>query len=415
MKSRTATLLSFLLTSTSAYDYSCPKQDISSFNASGVVTFEVDYPLPQVSSKDGEVIHNVPNPSWAYTVNATGDTFIQDFWYSPNGQNYSNDLAIGYDACAYIMVGGIPINTIELGQNDPGNCSSMLSWDCRNALMTRAAASALQWTTYSSPPPYSNLSAGVLPTICDKILEDLTDDNGKYNYPKECGQELNTGVSLPHSKEVYHVVDYEQGTLTGFNSSIIDNNCSMQANNLTYYKFGEGLSEGLGDTTYNNLTRMVYPALTVIFPVANSQRTSFYSAANATLQCLRASNFTDESVIPPPLPTGTPYHSGGLSKGSIAGIVVGVVVGVAIIVGIVTWFFLRRRKQKRQATEQRKHSDDTQANNNNNTAEIEGTQVYELSPVDRPWEADGEKINEMAHGWAKAKEMNSDKPAELDS
>jgi hypothetical protein len=120
------------------------------------------------------------------TVDDDNDSPQTNLWYSTGGQNYSDDLALGYDVCAY-YIGNLPLSTVELGQDDPGDCSTTFSDHCRTAILDRAAESAYKWVSYASQPPYSNLSTGVLSTICSYIIGDFG-DNG-FTYPKECSQD----------------------------------------------------------------------------------------------------------------------------------------------------------------------------------------------------------------------------------
>lgn len=150
----------------------------SSANASGIYPFIPGYPVTDASE-----------PAWAITV-ATGsnNTMQTSLWYDTAGQNYSDDLSLDYDVCAFPIF-NLPDNANRLGQSDSGtNCSGTISEPCRTALLTRSQDSALKWTTYSTPPPYSNLSAGVLPYICQQVENDIFDDGGEW--PKECQEEF---------------------------------------------------------------------------------------------------------------------------------------------------------------------------------------------------------------------------------
>jgi hypothetical protein len=82
-----------------------------SANASGIFTYSVPY-----ENSTANVI--IPDPSWALTVDEYSDDLRTSLWYSTAGQNYSNDLALGYDVCAYSIT-DVSLNTVELGQDDP--------------------------------------------------------------------------------------------------------------------------------------------------------------------------------------------------------------------------------------------------------------------------------------------------------
>ncbi|USW55199.1 hypothetical protein Slin15195_G085180 [Septoria linicola] len=101
---------------------------ISSANASEIVTFPVDWPLPRNTSvaSQGSRVVNVPDPSWAITVAAIGANVQTSLWYDTAGQNYSDDLGILYDVCT-VRFGNLPENTLRLAQDDDGRCGSTLS------------------------------------------------------------------------------------------------------------------------------------------------------------------------------------------------------------------------------------------------------------------------------------------------
>ena len=100
---------------------------INKANASGTVTFHS--PLDW---------GNVGSPSYAVTVAQGNNVTQRTIWYDTAGRNYSNDLQIGFDACVSAVY-GLPINTIELGQDDPGDCSTVLSQSCREAVTSEIA------------------------------------------------------------------------------------------------------------------------------------------------------------------------------------------------------------------------------------------------------------------------------------
>lgn len=171
-------------------------------NASGIYTFPVDYPLgvPDISTGKWE---NIPDPSWAVTVQGgNGAEIVRNYWYSTAGQNYADDVGINYDVCAFVM-GRLPMNAIRLGQSDSGNCSSVLTERCIEGLTAKASSSAHQWIRYSTPPPYVNLTAGVLPSICTYIYNDLRETMGE-----ECGIEFGISPDEPTGSVVTSV----QGT-----------------------------------------------------------------------------------------------------------------------------------------------------------------------------------------------------------
>lgn len=85
----------------------------------------------------------------------------------------------------------MPLNAHRLGQDDPGDCSTVFSQRCIDSVTTMASESALKWSTYSSPPPYENLTAGVLPSICEYISKDLKD-----TIKKECGASMQSDSGI---------------------------------------------------------------------------------------------------------------------------------------------------------------------------------------------------------------------------
>lgn len=177
---------------------------ISSANASGIYSFPVGIPR---ADQDFLTSERVPNPSWAITVTGgNGESIERRYWYSTAGQDYADDIDINYDVCALIW-SRLPINTIRLGQSDSGNCSTVLSERCIDGLTSKASSSALQWSTYSSSPPYENLTAGVLPSICGYIFRDLLDTIAEDCANEFGGTELNpmgdTAINA-EGKEVVH-------------------------------------------------------------------------------------------------------------------------------------------------------------------------------------------------------------------
>lgn len=153
---------------------------IGNANGSGVFTFPVEYP-----TKDNTVM---PDPSWAITVTLRPNEKTRtSLWYDTAGESYDDDLDINYDVCAFI-ISDIPRNTYLLGQEDPGDCSSMLRPSCADALNSKAAASAHEWVSYTG----LNMTDGVLPKICDKVKRDLHDE-----MLRECSQEFAMSETYP--------------------------------------------------------------------------------------------------------------------------------------------------------------------------------------------------------------------------
>lgn len=159
--------------SVDSYAYDLCNTSISNANASGIVTFNPRWPI------------GTADPSWAITITGgNGKELKRQFWYDTAGENYADDLALKTDVCAFAEF-YLPLNAHRLGQHDPGNCSSVFTKRCIEGVTSMASISASKWTRYSSPPPYENLTAGVLPTICDYIANDL-----KKTVKDKCGPQL---------------------------------------------------------------------------------------------------------------------------------------------------------------------------------------------------------------------------------
>jgi len=180
----------------------------------------------------------------------------------------------------------------------------------------------------------------------------------------------------------------------------------LQSGNKSFYHV-TGWGGGTEAEGYDNLTRSIYPTLTVYFSVANVDRTSFYSGANSTLRCLRVRDFNQGSEVSPTLPSGKPYRNGkSLAKGTVAGIVVGAIVGVALIVGSGIWFFLHRRRARARAADAAQGEGAGGSGTVEMMPEADGAAFHEMSPEDRKPEIDGAHIAELDH---------AEKPAELEN
>lgn len=154
--------IALLLAGSTGSETSLCNWTLAAANASGIFPIEGPFMLNS----------NAQDPYWSLAVDQSNDTTWTSIWYNTHGQNYSDDLALNYDVCAFV-ISGLPANTVRLGQNDPGDCSSTLSPACINALVTESANTALMLSTYASPSYgsiQSNLSAGVLPYICSQVL-----------------------------------------------------------------------------------------------------------------------------------------------------------------------------------------------------------------------------------------------------
>ena len=160
---------------------------ISEANASGIVTHN-----PRDYQNTGAL--GAPDHSWAITVTGgNGQELERRFWYDTAGVDYADDVGINTDVCAFPNF-YMPLNAHRLGQDDPGDCSTVFSQRCIDGVTAMASESALKWTSYSSPPPYENLTAGVLPSICQYISKDLEE-----TLKKECGAQMRSDDGTPAS------------------------------------------------------------------------------------------------------------------------------------------------------------------------------------------------------------------------
>lgn len=151
---------------------------ISAANASGIVAYDGDWRYRQ----------DAPEHSWAVAITGgNGQGLWRTFWYDTAGKDYADDLGIKMDVCAFPNF-YMPINAHRLGQHDPGNCSTVFTQRCIDSVKSMASESALKWITYSTPPPYENLTAGVLPSICNYIMQDLQE-----TIKKDCGPQMQSG------------------------------------------------------------------------------------------------------------------------------------------------------------------------------------------------------------------------------
>ena len=110
----------------------------------------------------------------------TNSTTQLGLWYNTGGANYSDDFALGYDACI-VAVSGLSTNTLYRAQSDNGSCLATFNSDCVNALQSTSQDYATQLVSDPTPLPNSNLTVGTLYTVCDSIGRYLT-----ANFPKQC-------------------------------------------------------------------------------------------------------------------------------------------------------------------------------------------------------------------------------------
>ena len=113
-------------------------------NGSGIVDFSPGIRSAQKPNGDFSINQaadwTVPNASWLVTVQqpeGLSSAGIGSFWYNTGGIDYWNDEKTLFDACAFVFLGPFPTNTIDLSQDDPGDCSNMLTSYCRSALISQ--------------------------------------------------------------------------------------------------------------------------------------------------------------------------------------------------------------------------------------------------------------------------------------
>lgn len=195
----------------------------------------------------------------------------------------------------------------------------------------------------------------------------------------------------------------------------------------------------------------VTPLVTVVMPIADSNRPSTLGYAKSFMSCLRANKVNAGSQQPPPAPSPTPIdtsvgpssngtssgnstafpatvsgsssdeNGSGLSGGAIAGIVVGVVVGVALLAALIIFLFFRRRLQAAQ--EKRKSRRIAEMDGAGEKGEMEGQGQPKTPTVEAPSD-NGRRPSELVgskQAWAELPGQErpgqavNQHPAELDA
>jgi hypothetical protein len=111
-------------------------------------------------------------------------------WFNTNGGNYSDNYALGWDAC-YFWLAPFTLNTFYRGQNDRGGCVQTLDEDCVNDLKNAGSAQARMLTSNPTPGPNSNLTEDSLPGVCEMIAAGVT-----QNFPASCKKYFGEGPAL---------------------------------------------------------------------------------------------------------------------------------------------------------------------------------------------------------------------------
>lgn len=276
--------------------------------------------------------------AWALTIQNSAGALNADSslsstlgaWYSTNGANYSDDLNLGYDVCAIVILSLNDYADLR-GQADNGTCLSVLDQSCVTALQTATQQSA-DWLVGGNIKAKPNITSTSLPVVCNDIGAELTS-----NMPTECAPffvdaPLALGVALTTTNNNYKTFLNESCTMNGTFRNVVN------------------LSANSSLAIYTNVTRLIAPVLTVFMPVANQEATISITRSVTELSCLHINHINEGSYVPPaePTPTSTSDSSSdALSGGTIAGIVVGVILAILLICGIGFWFWRKRKVPKR--------------------------------------------------------------------
>lgn len=110
--------------------------------------------------------------------------------YATGGANYSDDLSLGYDVCAFTFL-TYSDNTLLRAQADTGNCLATFDSECVSDLESAASGYADGLISNATPSPNSNLTAGSLPTVCYEIAQSI-----ENNFPSSCGKFMNSSETL---------------------------------------------------------------------------------------------------------------------------------------------------------------------------------------------------------------------------
>lgn len=201
-------------------------------------------------------------------------------------------------------------------------------------------------------------------------------------------------------------------------------NCTSSADGKTFHKvpraFGRinnDLETGT-DVGYDNATHDALPILTVHMPVANHQRTSFFTSAPSALQCVQVKDFSEGSRVSPALPEGTawPSPADSLSTKAKGGIIAGVVVSVLLVGGLlfILWNLRRKKRRAREVAAARLAVAPSDGGEKL-PPEADGSHtVHELSPKDKKPELDSASVTEMEGGEGRPPELETtEAPVEL--
>ncbi|KAF4625840.1 hypothetical protein G7Y89_g12322 [Cudoniella acicularis] len=303
-----------------------------------------------------------PFLSWTIQVAQSYDTSSQT-------SNVTSSLFLGtpswtdlrttsspYSGCAFYF-NGLPANMILRGQNDTGDCHSLFSADCVSALTTQAANAGYYLTRSQT----NNLTDGILPSICSRVLNVLTAEGA---VPSACsefvGSDMTWGgasTNLAYGAITSSSPDSNLANQCTFDESTLPNSKSSTNTNQTLMaQWGNyGISNNtLVSINYDNGTQQVVPIITTLFPAAYQNRTFNLDGAEALMTCARASTIQAGSREPEDLPSATSSSNSdddiGISNTVLDLIIIAVIaVVIAIPTGIWLCFILwRKRVQKRR-------------------------------------------------------------------
>lgn len=195
----------------------------------------------------------------------------------------------------------------------------------------------------------------------------------------------------------------------------------------TFYNMLTLLTNGYSDETYNVLTTIPLPILTLFLPITNGQiKTSVITSPFTEVSCLHMTHTNPGSKPIPVLaqPTPVDYSSlnsssstnsttnsttsaapstlpndTGLKGGAIAGVVIGVLAALALV-ALAAFFVLRRRRRTKRAGAQAAEFDDsTRYEPEHAAAEKRAYSTYS--------EAHGDSVQEMSPNSKTTSELSS--------
>jgi hypothetical protein len=295
--------------------------------------------------------------TWRVTVyqpqprgNDTSRTDLS-LWFDTNGANYTDNFALGWDAC-YLWMVPWALNTFRRGQNDSGDCSTTLNQACVSDLQaaTNSAAKLLVSQPTTPGPNSSNLTTNSLPGVCSQIAAMVS-----QQFPESCAPFFNGPGVLTGGPPALG------GALTGPKSLIAASQCTTKYGSLIWNQFGTA-----DQATYELGNWWVTGLLTVYLPIADYARPVTLPSPTTIATCLRASNISAGSYVPPdaPAPEDIPVSSSNAgsnstfmantvrspSGGGIAGIAIGIIIGILGVAIAVLLIRRHRLKQRRDST-----------------------------------------------------------------